>query len=186
MKKLTWIFILIGIVCIVHSQNYQGSIATTDFITSLTILQNDNTSGVPDDWLCQIMLPGTDGLIDPPNPDGSPGGDDFLVTGVPGNNYFEFPFNTSWTGMPGQLYTPNPFVWPGAGQGTEPCANAGENFYLRLFDDPTVPGATQYLNSALFLLPAAMSDLYFNTIAHWDYGKQFNWQNKTNGTPGTD
>jgi len=186
MKKIIWMFVLIGIVCFVHAQTYQGAIATTDFMTGLTILQADNATPVPDGWLCQIMLPGVDGLIDVPNPDGTPGGDDFLVTGVPGNNFYKFGWDSSWTGIQGLHYGTVVFLWFAAGQGTEPCANAGENFYLRLFDDPIVSGATKYLNSTLFLLPAAMSDLYFNTIAHWDYGTQFNWQNKTNGTPGTD
>ena len=173
MKKLIWVLFLIGIISFVHAS--QGAIATTDFVTGLTILQADNATPVPDGWLCQIMIPGVDGLIDPPNSDGTPGGDDFLVTGVPGNNYYEFPFDTSWTGIPGQFYTPIAFFWPSAGLGTEPCANEGENFYLRLFDDPTVSGASNYLNSALYLLPVGNGNLFFNTTAHWDYTTGFNW-----------
>jgi len=184
MKKLTLIFVLIGIVCIVQAQNYIGAIATTDFATGLTILQADNATPVPDGWICQIMIPGVDGLIDPPNPDGTPGGDDFLVTGFPGNVYYEFLFNSTWTGITGQLYTPTPWDWPPAGQGAEPCANVGENFYWRIFDDPTVAGASQYLDTALYLLPGNHGDLFFNTIAHWDYGTQFNWQS-FGGTAGT-
>ena len=184
MKKLLWVLFLIGVVAGLQSQMVMGAIATTDFVTGLTILQADNATPVPDGWLCQIMIPGIDGLIDPPNPDGTPGGDDFLVTGVPGNIYYEFPFDSSWTGITGQLYTPATWGWQPAGQGVEPTANVGENFYWRIFDDPTVPGASQYLDTALFLLPAANGDLYFNTPAHWDYGTQFNWQS-FGGTPGT-
>ena len=174
MKKFMWVLILIGMISVMYA-NGQGPIASTDFMTGLTILMPDNATPVPDGTLCQIMLPGADGIIDPPNPDGTPGGDDFLVTGVPGNNYYEFPFDTSWTGIPGQFYTPIAFFWPSAGLGTEPCANEGENFYLRLFDDPTVSGASNYLNSALYLLPVGNGNLFFNTTAHWDYTTGFNW-----------
>ena len=182
MKKLILTLVLvIGVISIVHAG--QGAIATTDFVTGLTILQADNATPVPDGWLCQIMIPGIDGLIDPPNPDGSPGGDDFLVTGVPGNNYYQFPFDISWTGIPGQLYTPLAFSWPVAGTGTEPVANEGDYFYWRIFDAATVAGATQCLSTALYLLPIGYVDLMFNTTAHWDYGTQFNWQDFGGGTP---
>jgi len=176
MKKLILSFVLIiGFISVLHAQNYQGSIATTDFTTGLTILQPDNVTGVPDGWICQIIIPGLDGVIDPPNTDGSPGGDDLLCNGG-GNNFWDFTWNSSWTGIQGQHYGTVQFLWPNTGQGTEPCANVGENFYLRLFNNTTVATATKYLNSALFLLPAANGDLYFNTTAYWDYGTQFNWQ----------
>ncbi|MDP8269583.1 MAG: T9SS type A sorting domain-containing protein [Candidatus Tenebribacter davisii] len=183
MKKFMWVLFLISVVAGLSAQSYQGSIATTDFVTGLTLLMPDGVTPVPDGTLCQIMLPGVDGIIDAPNPDGTPGGDDLLVTGVPGNNYFEFPWDSSWTGMPGQLYTPIPFLWNAAGQGSEPTANAGENIYLRLFDTPVVAGSANFLNSALFLLPAAFGELYFNTTAHWDFGTAFNWQALSSGPP---
>jgi hypothetical protein len=182
MKKLIWVLFLISMISAMYA-NSQGAIATTDFMTGLTMLMPDGTTPVPDGTLCQIMLPGVDGLIDAPNPDGTPGGDDFLVTGVPGNNYFEFPWDSSWTGVTGQLYTPTAFTWPTAGLGTEPCANEGENFYLRLFDAPAVSGAAKYLNSALYLLPIGYLDLVFNTPAHWDYTTGFNWQGLAAGQP---
>jgi len=176
MKRIIWINLLIGLVCSIHAQTFQGAISTTDFITGITILQADNITPVPDGWLCQIILPGADCIINAPNPDGSPSGDDLLVSGVPGNNYYEFQFDTSWTSIEGQFYTHSPFVWLFVDDGEEPCANVGDNIYLRIFDAPTSSSAKCYLNSTLFCLPEAQGELYFNTSAHWDYEAQFNWQ----------
>ncbi|MDO9577319.1 MAG: T9SS type A sorting domain-containing protein [Candidatus Cloacimonadales bacterium] len=175
MRKLMWIFVLVGLSSLMYATNFQGSIATTDWSTYLAVLQDDNTTGVPDGWLCQIMIPGVNGAIDPPNTDGTPGGDDLLCNGG-GNNIYQFTWDSSWTEIQGCHYLTSAFLWRSAGEGTEPCANVGENFYLRLFNSTTVGGSTKYLNSALWLLAASNDDLCFTSTANWDYGTNFNWQ----------
>jgi hypothetical protein len=176
MRKLLWLIFIVCAIGAVNAQVFQGYIATTDYTTSLTINQADNATPVPNGWLVQIMIPGANGVIDLPNADGTPGNDDSVVTGVPGNNFSEFLWDSSWTGVTGQIYGPNFWVWNAEGQGVEPTGNVGDNVFLRVYDAATVSEAENYLNSSLYLLPANNVDLYFNTTAHWDYADGFNWQ----------
>jgi len=181
MKKLFVLLMLVGMTYVLFSA--VGTISTTDWganYLAITQPAPNDAIGIPDGWVCEMLLPGADGVIDPPNTDGTPGGDDILPNGYPGNNWWEFAWDSSWTGVQGCHYGHGDWLWPGAGQGEDGGAytiNEGEDFYMRIFNAPDVASATMYLNSIIHTAPTSDGNLVYCLTSDWDYTRAgYNWQ----------
>jgi len=103
--------------------------------------------------LIQFTCAGANGVIDLPNADGSPSGDDYLPTGNVGYEYTIDNF-----GMPGSLWT-DALVTQDVTQ-TDPYANVGDGLYIRMFNATTIASADQHCD-------APLSGAYIITIAQF-------------------
>jgi hypothetical protein len=108
---------------------------------------------------------GADMMVDPPNPDGSPGGDDFqFLTNTIGNgmDHLELGFGEGPFVPDGNLFIGNGSVLiPPAGGGTEPVWNQGDTGYLRAFNGVTPDVAVSY--NDLYTVDLLVQNYYLPT-----------------------
>ncbi len=91
-----------------------------------------------------VILAGTNGRIDAPNADGTPGGDDQLAQnpGVP------FAMNpASFTHWPNTFYSPEAILIQRTNAGPEPALHVGSKFYVRAWNGPAPHVSSRYFNS---------------------------------------
>ncbi|MBI5060630.1 hypothetical protein HZB60_12725 [candidate division KSB1 bacterium] len=94
--------------------------------------------------LVQVILAGANRVIDLPNADGSPGGDDQAAM----NPGAEFAMNPeSFTHYPGTFYSPEAMLVQSDNHGPQPAVQPGSKFYLRVWNGATPAQSTAYYNS---------------------------------------
>ncbi len=123
------------------------------------VKNSDNSTLLPVNCIIQAIWVGPNGIIDSPNADGSPGGDDVLVgtkaVGTDDSSLISPP-------MAGKFYL-----------GFEQAASSGgtRTFYIRAWNASTIAGATYFGNSATFTvdpttpLPGTPSELSIATFS---------------------
>lgn len=116
-------------------------------VTHTLVLSEDASyplsPAVENQWVVQLYGAGTNGLIDPPNTDGTPGGDDFLVNAANHQNATQgLKFFTGGRWQPtairiqqptdGVAYT-NAQIFP------------GDPVFVRIYNSPSIATATKYI-----------------------------------------
>ncbi len=101
---------------------------------------------VPDSSYMMLILAGEDGVVDPPNCDGSPGGDDLQPTGnVYDHLYVRDPASEIPVTPSGNIYHSGRLLNADPpGNLEEPAVNTGDTIYWRAFNNKEFSKATHY------------------------------------------
>lgn len=101
---------------------------------------------VPDSSYMMLVMPGENGVVDPPNCDGTPGGDDIQPTGnFYDHLYVRDPATEIPVTPPGNVYHSGRLLNADPpGDLEEPAVNTGDMIYWRVFNNKDYTQATHY------------------------------------------
>jgi hypothetical protein len=110
-----------------------------------TIFDNDGKP-VPDSSYLMLILAGENGVADPPNCDGSPGGDDIQPTGNTFSHLYIHDVNKEIPVTPAGNIFASGIALNAMPDGalTEPAVNLGDKIYFRAFNNQVPSEATNY------------------------------------------
>ena len=151
MKKIMIILAsLIFVASFAFGQNVLEQYWAGDAVYNFHFFTGPDGNPAPDGWLIQIMLVGSNGLIDGLDPvTRDPLGDDNWCLN---NNYYQDHLNGAlMVGVPGTWYAYMAFkVEDFAGSPPEPVCNLGETIYFILYNDADRMAATHYCVSQTY------------------------------------